>query len=296
MYVSQKDGNDVPDCLYTHQHAVQKCQTLSYPLIEGKGKVKVLYIEWSPTPYRDCSLPGIDAAVRVSLSGIKILGLPDKNGNFPRFDCSSDPRRFNFLPFWTSYDENVVVFNVSSLSFTNAVIPVIGPQLQVLFSDVTFIDSVVLSTSSSCEYLNISFQRVTFVANGPTLFPIQFTPVKNNIGEFVSTPIEYAGACLYCKSNDVYIRDTQVNSSIIAAVAFIRLRIFITNVVNTGVSHHMANIILVLGTELLQYAPNFPNIVEIVAFHSFDTLSNFTEAPRPQSFKSIVTPLWLTIF
>ena len=242
--------------------------------------MKVLYVEWSPTPYRDCYLPGIDAAVRVSLSGIKIIGLPDENGNFPRFDCSSDPRRFNFLPFWTPHDENVVVFIVSNVSFTNAVIPVIGPQLQVLFSDVTFTDSVVLSTSSFCEYLNISFQRVTFVANGPILFPIQFTPVKNNIGEFLSTPIEYAGACLYCKSNDVYIRDSQVNSSIIAAVAFIRLKIFMTNIVNTGVSHHMANIILVLGTELLQYAPNFPNIVEIVAFHSFETWSNYSEAPE----------------
>ena len=241
--------------------------------------MKVLYIEWSPTPYTDCYLPGIDAAVRVSLSGIKIVGLSDENGNYPRFDCSSDPRRFNFLPFWTPY-ENVVVFNVSSLLFTNVVIPVIGPQLQVLFSDVTFIDSVVLSTSSSCEYLNISFQRVIFVANGPTLFPIHFTPVKNNIGEFLSTPVEYAGACLYCKSNYVYIRDTQVNSSIIAAVAFIRLQIFMTNIVNSGVSHHMANIILVLGTELLQYAPNFPNIVEIVAFHSFETWSNCSEAPE----------------
>ena len=134
----------------------------------------------------------------------------------------------------------MVVFIVSNVSFTNAVIPVIGPQLEVLFSDVTFTDSVVPSTSSSCEYLNISFQRVTFVANGPILFPIQFTPVKNNIGEFLSTPIEYAGACLYCKSNDVYIRDSQVNASIIAAVAFIRLKIFMTNIVNTGVSHHMA--------------------------------------------------------
>ena len=82
MYASQQEGNEVLTVFTLISRQYKNVKRLSYPLFEGEGRVKVLYVEWSPTPYRDCYLPGIDAAIRVSLSGIKNLGLPDENENF----------------------------------------------------------------------------------------------------------------------------------------------------------------------------------------------------------------------
>ena len=264
VYVSQQSGQDIPECLYANTDAGTKCRSLSYPLIEAAGRLRVVYVEWSPTPYTDCFLPGIDAAVRVSLQGIEIVGLPDELGNFPQFECSSDSRRINFVPFWTPYDEDKVVFKVLLISCSPMWwCPYWGPESRFHTLMYRLLTAYLVSTSSTCETLDVSLERVTFETSHKTLYEFTFTPVKVQMGEYIQTPIQSAGVCLYCKRNEVRIRDAMVNSSVIAAMAFINLKVYLTNVQNTGVAHPMANFIFVLGSERLEFQPNYPNVVEM---------------------------------
>ncbi len=244
-----KDGVDDIQCLTSPQR--QPCKSLSYALIMSKGKLTQLTVTGSKIPYSECFLPGIDLSIQLNKDGLVIEGFPDMNGNLPIFKCIQPSRR-NFMPFWSPHGDSLTVsISISNVIFENIVIPIFGPRLEVSFRDVSFIDAIVLSNSSSCEALSVQFVSVNFTAIHFEEV-IDFSPVANVMGLYSKHKITSPGASIYCKTNSVRVVHSVIERSLLFALAYLRLEAAFNNITNSGTSKHKANIWLILGKS----APN----------------------------------------
>ncbi len=244
------NGEDSVNCLKSH--STVQCRTLLYILQHSSGRVTTVYVEGSSTPYTECYKPGVDASVNISNHGLFIEGIPDVHGNLPVFDCSNTSSLFGFVSLWGHDIDTTIELKFTKLTLSNLVLTLTGPNTRVNFTDVTFSNGLVLSSSSNCEYLSSSFQDVEFVTTSafrPRV--VFFHPVQNVIGKYIESELTSSGAYLYCKKQKLTISNSSLNSSLIAAIGYISLQFDVLNVTNTGVSNHGSNILVVLGNPTL---------------------------------------------
>ncbi len=273
VYISQS-GTDSSECLLAHTG--HTCRTLSFVLRQGAGFVHNIYIKGSPTPYTECHVPGIDASVVISQSKLTIKGYAGEDDTYPLFDCAAESQH-NFVPLWSANYEATIVVSFADISFSNMILPVVGPRLEVSFFRIFFFNSLVISSSSSCEFLTITFEEVKFVQKGPVPFKAEFHPISNHIADqYVSQTISSAGACLYCKKNSVKVQNSDFQESLFGAVGYIWLQARFVNVSNKGASRHRCNFLFLFGNPALT-SDSQANVVDIFGFHSSNTWSNHTE-------------------
>ncbi len=233
----------------------------------ARGQASTIAVEGSQVPYNECYQPGIDLSLQFPKNGLWISGYRDTNNNLPIFECKSDPLRSNFLPIWSTHLELATLHvSFSNLIFQNIIVPIIGPKLKVIYTNISFSNALVISNSSSCEKLHLEFEQIN-ITNDNFLFDVHFHPVKNVMGWTSDRGLVPAGLCLYCKEMWLNFRKAHLVSAFMSLVAYIRLQANMKDIMNSGASGHEANIMIVFG--------NMPdNKIYIERMESSDTQTN----------------------